>query len=90
MVFVRSQGFRPIWVKLIVFVVMVGIPVTAFFFMNEYRGKTEVKIPKVPDLFILMVQGSGSGENGQGVGRRFTSYRILLKLNQKKHRGFRN
>ncbi|XP_063691176.1 translocator protein-like [Bolinopsis microptera] len=38
MTYVRSQGFRSIWVKLIVFVVMVGIPVVSFFFVNQYRG----------------------------------------------------
>ena len=39
MAYVRSQGFRSIWVKVIVFMVMVGVPVVAFFFINQYRGK---------------------------------------------------
>ncbi|KAL5249507.1 hypothetical protein ACHWQZ_G018386 [Mnemiopsis leidyi] len=38
MAYVRSQGFRSIWVKILVFVVMVGIPVVAFTFVNQYRG----------------------------------------------------
>lgn len=38
MTYVRSQSFRSLWVKALVLIVLIGIPVVSFYFINEYRG----------------------------------------------------